>query len=492
MKRCILLLVDGLTPALAERSLVLGELPNLAAMVGPHGVGRAITVFPSTTSVAYLPFLTGCTPGSCNIPSIRWMDRSEYQGRWWTDRASVRSYCGYQAGMLDEDISPHVRTIFELVPESLAIFSMITRGLSPERDSASGARKFWGALSHYTGWHQPGDDTVSHQLLREVEGSWKFIFAQFPAVDGYSHDGTAESPKVFRALRKVDATIGLLRSALQRRQELDETLILLVSDHGSAPVQMHLDLAQWFRRHNIPTLSHPIVWTSRPRAAVMVAGNGSAMVYAQPDQPRQERWSMDRLRQPDAFGSTDDLVAELIREPAVAFVAAENGAGGLEVLGRLGSAHVWMADNQIIYQPLTGDVLEMGGRVDATAGEWLDLSWNRSFPDAACQLVDLFRAPRTGDLVVVAREGFDLRERFEYPEHRAGHGSLIRAHMQTPLWSSKPLPRQPLRTTDLFPSMLQWLGVPVPLGIDGSLTWLAGENDVLPCAPAPVRSHAVL
>ena len=136
MKRCILLLVDGLTPALAERSLVLGELPNLAAMVGPHGVGRAITVFPSTTSVAYLPFLTGCTPGSCNIPSIRWMDRSEYQGRWWTDRASVRSYCGYQAGMLDEDISPHVRTIFELVPESLAIFSMITRGLSPERDSA--------------------------------------------------------------------------------------------------------------------------------------------------------------------------------------------------------------------------------------------------------------------------------------------------------------------------------------------------------------------
>ena len=42
---------------------------------GRGGRTRAITVFPSTTSVAYLPFLTGCTPGHCNIPSIRWLDR---------------------------------------------------------------------------------------------------------------------------------------------------------------------------------------------------------------------------------------------------------------------------------------------------------------------------------------------------------------------------------------------------------------------------------
>src|SRR5688500_7024646 len=108
MKRSILLLVDGLRPDVAERELVAGHLPNLASLTRRGGAGRGITVFPSTTSVAYLPFLTGCLPGTCNVPSIRWLDRQRYAGRWWSDREAVRSYCGYQAGMLDDDIAPDV------------------------------------------------------------------------------------------------------------------------------------------------------------------------------------------------------------------------------------------------------------------------------------------------------------------------------------------------------------------------------------------------
>ena len=73
--RCFLLLVDGLRPDVGEARLAAGDLPHLADMLARGGHTRAITVFPSTTSVAYLPFLTGCTPGHCNIPSIRWLDR---------------------------------------------------------------------------------------------------------------------------------------------------------------------------------------------------------------------------------------------------------------------------------------------------------------------------------------------------------------------------------------------------------------------------------
>jgi hypothetical protein len=76
---------------------------------------------------------------------------------------------------------------------------------------------------------------------------------------------------------------------------------------------------------------------------------------------------------------------------------------------------------------------------------------------------------------VIAREGYDFRARFEVPEHKAGHGSLIRAHMQTPVWSSRPIPPAPLRTVDLFPAMLDWLGVPAPEGLDGELVWAPGH-----------------
>lgn len=471
MKRCVLLLVDGLCPDVAEAELAAGHLPHLADTVARGGTDRAITVFPSTTSVAYLPFLTGCTPGRCNVPSIRWLDRAAYRGRWWRDRKAVRSYCGYQAGRLDDDIDPSVATIFELIPESLAIFTMISRGLTPERDPAQRQRRFWGSLAHFAEWHQPSDDAVARTLLREIDRPWQFIFAQFPAVDGYSHQTAVDSSRVLRALRRVDATVGQLRARLRARGELDDTLLLIVSDHGASAVHTHLDLAEWFRAQGVRTLSHPVIWERSPDAAVMVAGNGSAMVYAQPSQPRLHRWPLERLRQADAFGGGRDLIAALVAEPAVAFVAAESAGGGVRLLSREGEAELRRSGGTASYRMLSGDPLGVGSALHATDRAWLETTRDGPYPDAPYLLLDQFRASRTGDLVVVAREGYDFRRRFEVPEHKVGHGSLIRAHMQTPLWSSQPLPGVALRTVDLFPAMLDWLDVEVPTGIDGEDVW---------------------
>jgi hypothetical protein len=474
--RCFLLLVDGLRPDVAESRLAAGDLPHIAAMLKAGGRAPAITGFPSTTSVAYLPFLTGCTPGHCDVPSIRWLDRTRYRGRWWRDRNAIRSYCGYQAPMLDGDIRPEVRTIFELVPESLGIFTPVARGLTPERDPSRRERQLWGSLAHVAMWHQPSDNAVSRRLLRAAAGSTRFVFAQFPAVDGYTHQSGADSTLVHRALTRVDRTVGRLRQLLHSRGELDDSLILLVSDHGASQVHTHLDLADWFRDQGVPTLAHPVVWERRPRAAVMVAGNGSAMVYARPDEPRAERWPIERLRLPEAFGTGGDLVTKLIGEPSVAFVAAESMTGGLWLQSRSGAARLTTRSGQVTYEPISGDPLLMGGAWSATPRQWLEGTWNGPYPDAAFHLIDQFRSPRSGDLLVIGHEGYDFRRRFELPEHRWGHGSLIRAHMQTPVWSSQPIPQAPLRTVDLFPAMLDWLGIEVPEGIDGEPVWLPSER----------------
>ena len=479
MNRCFLLLVDGLRPDVADGRLATGALPHLSAMLEEGGRTTAITGFPSTTSVAYLPFLTGSAPGRCDIPSIRWLDRAAYGGRWWRDRAAVRSYCGYQAPLLDRDISGDVRTMFELVPESVGIFTPVARGLTREGDPSRVERQLWGALAHYAQWHQPSDDAVARHLLRAAEAGWRFVFAQFPAVDGYTHQSHPDSPRVRRALQRVDDAVGQLRARLRRRGELDQSLILLVSDHGSSSVHTHLDLADWFRARGVPTLSHPVIWERKPRAAVMVAGNGSAMVYAQPGEPRKKRWPVQRLRKPETFGGQGDCIAELLREPAVALLAAESQVGGVWVGSAKGEARICARGREVVYEPFSGDPLEMGGYWSGSFRQSLEATWNGLFPDAAFQLVDQFRSSRSGDLLVVAREGYDFRGRFEVPEHKAGHGSLIRAHMQTPVWSSHPMPEAPLRTVDLFPAMLGWLGVAVPQGIDGEPVWVPGSRKPL-------------
>jgi hypothetical protein len=189
---------------------------------------------------------------------------------------------------------------------------------------------------------------------------------------------------------------------------------------------------------------------------------------------------MDRLRAPEAFGSRHDVVAALVAEPAVAFVAAENGGGGVRVVGAAGEADVERRDGRIAYRPISGDPLELGGAREGSADEWLEWSFDAPYPDAPFHLLDQFRADRAGDLVVIAREGYDFRKRFEVPEHKAGHGSLVRSQMQTPLWSSRPTPERPIRTIDVFPAMLDWLGVPVPADIDGRLLWRPGAPESEP------------
>jgi len=477
MRRVILTLVDGLRADVAEDMLAAGELPHLAAMTAPHGVGRAVTAFPSTTCVAYLPFLTGCAPGRLNVPGIRWLDRATYGGRWWRDREAFRAYTGYQAGRLDSDFPGSVRTIWELVPQSLGIFTPIARGLTPRRDPAASSRKLLGSVAHFVvPMHRLEDRVVARHLLRAVDGPWRFIFAQFPSVDGFTHSHGPDAPQVRRALREVDAVVGEVRGALARSEELDDTLILLVSDHGAAAVHTHLDLTDWFRARGVPAVSHPDVWAARPRVALAASGNGHSMVYAQPGVIRKDRWPVWRLRRPDAFGSGTDLVAALAAEPGVAFVAGESGRGSVEIVGRAGTAEVRRAIDRIAYIPLTGDPLELGGARIARPDEWLAAAGDDAYPDAAVQLLDQFRASRTGDLVVAAREGWDLRNRFERPEHRAGHGSLVRSHMLIPCWASERVPATPLRSVDLFPSMLDWLGEPVPPGICGTASWLPGAR----------------
>ena len=81
----------------------------------------------------------------------------------------------------------------------------------------------------------------------------------------------------------------------------------------------------------------------------MVAGNAFASIYARPGERRTERWTMEQLRRPEAFGSSEDLVSALVREPAVAFVAAEDRDGNVRVASTSGEAIITKDQDTIRY-----------------------------------------------------------------------------------------------------------------------------------------------
>ncbi|CAA9329280.1 MAG: hypothetical protein AVDCRST_MAG11-2397, partial [uncultured Gemmatimonadaceae bacterium] len=83
------------------------------------------------------------------------------------------------------------------------------------------------------------------------------------------------------------------------------------------------------------------------------------------------------------------------------------------------------------------------------------------------QLAELAGSPRAGEIILSAARDWDFRAGYEPIPHVSSHGALHREHMLVPLLTNRPPARPPRRTTDVMPSALVSLGVPVPGGLDG-------------------------
>jgi hypothetical protein len=480
------MLLDGARADVFEHLVERGDLPNICRhLLETGGTSPATTVFPSTTGVAYLPLLTGCYPGTCNVPGIRWLDPTGYAGDWWSDREHLRSYCGPQGGLINSDIPAEMPTLFDLVPDSVAMCSPFSRGLPPERNLLGFQRAAWGAVAHYVGYYTGLERAVGRALCRAVPGRHSFVFAVFPGVDGVTHFWDPWHLNVLDMYRVFDGIVGDYAAA--GGFEGDQ-LTLLVSDHGLGPVEHHTDVALELERVGVPVLRHPVVWRRNPQVAVMVSGNASAQLYLRPGVPRSRRFDVSEVEAGSVAGISRHLVRDLATMPGVALVVGTDGAD-VVLVSREGRARLFEESGGTIrYEPESTDVLGIGGGL-RSGREWLARSIASRFPDAPVQLSQLFRSRRAGDLVAIAAEGHDLRLKWEVPEHRSGHGSLTHDHMRCLVAASRQLPGI-VRTVDVFPLILQHLGVAVPDGIDGEARAPAALPDAasgsrLPAAAMP-------
>ncbi|HTH64789.1 MAG TPA: alkaline phosphatase family protein [Gemmatimonadales bacterium] len=448
-RRVVCILIDGVRPDVLQQLLDKGDLPNLARwVIEPGGLTAGTTVFPSTTGVAYIPFLFGRYPGPANVPGIRWFDRTGADGGLLDRWRAARSYCGPQAGWINRDIA-RGPSLFDLVPESLAICTPITRGLGRGAHLMPVRRAVLGAAAHYRGSYAALDRAVAHAWIAAAARPWRFLFVVFPGPDGLTHLHDPGHPKVLEACRQIDDAFG--EFMWRARGSGEPPAVFVVADHGASAVSEHRDVALELEAMGVRTIRHPMhVWRRRARAAVMVSGNGAAHVYLL-----------------GARAETTHLVERLIRLPGVALGAWRDGRGGV-VVAR-GHLQARLADEGalVTYDPLLGDPLGLGRLLRVDDRELLARSLTTEFPDAPRQLLQLLSSPRSGDVVLAAERGVDFRGDWEIPEHRSGHGSLIADHMMVPIAASIPLPDVPVRTVDLMPTMLDALGVAIPDGLDG-------------------------
>lgn len=461
-RQCIFILADGARADIFEFLLNRGDLPNIARHIVDQGdYVNGVTVFPSTTGPAYLPYLLGKYPGRCNLPGIRWFDRTVYNNK----RISLnrfRSYIGLETYLINRDIDyDGVPTLFEHFPDSISILNEITKGVSFSGDRTRFRKIYYKMKSHFTGNCDEVDDVAARFLLSSLDSSPQFVFAVFLGIDTYSHQLHPFHGAVIDSYLRIDNYVGQIADKLRRQGRLDQTLIVLGSDHGLTSTHTHFDSLGFMTKMGYKTLYYPNVFRHllNADAANMVSGNSMAHMYFKNNNGWNERTGIEEL---------ENVVGMLLERREVDLVMGKGNNGEVVIRNNTGEARTWMDGNRIHYSKKSGDPL--GLDLDDTvmdSEKQLERTFDSNYPDSLLQINQLFESRRTGDIVISARRGYDLRARHEKPEHCSSHGSLDAEHMKVPVAINRKLNRNFVRTVDIYPTILKYFGKRVPLNIDG-------------------------
>ncbi|MEJ7685364.1 MAG: alkaline phosphatase family protein [Segetibacter sp.] len=413
-------------------------------------------MFPSTTGPAYLPFLTGHFPGTMNITGIRWFDKKEFK-RSRLNKYAMRSYCGPEAAWLNGDLPVEKSTLFELLPESYNAFNMVTRGVRDEYDLTKKGKGLLYTKAHFMKRHHPVDRLGHARIMEMLQkgNDFDFLFAVFPSVDWDSHYYDIRDSRTIKAYKIADESLGEVREFLEKKGWWQNTLFLLTSDHGLTASHTHLDLADWLTDHDLKSVSYPVIWRRKPKAAVMISGNSFGSVHLlnhEGDHVLREKEIIKCLGQHRFTG--------LLNEKAVDFIVYRGEKEGTCYLhNHEGKAFIEKSGGKYRYVPEAGDPLHLGSEIHVNNHrEALEVTFNSDYPDAFVQIDQLLASRRAGDVVVSAAEGYDLRDFWEFPEHKGSHGSLNKEHIVVPLlYNQKNWAGHSARTADLFNTILKWM-----------------------------------
>ena len=437
MKKLILIVIDGLTPAEFERAAEDDRTPALKFLAVNGNYARGISTFPSLTPVCLSSIATGAHPDVHHIPHLVWYDRArgrieEYGSSFAAARAAGtrRSLLNAVFNMNERHLAAEAVTVFEALEDAgyttAAINFTCYRGRTRHAPVVPGVgrpafgpkRFFFFNLfeSDMTGAPLAvfGRSAGSIDAYAAAVGRWlvtrdgfDFLVHYLPDYDFASH--AAGPGSAGEALTRSDAAIWALVEAAGGPDEfLERYAVILCADHGQTRIARAVRLEGSFRDAGV----------------IVTASNRAGMVY-RTDAARED---------------TRELAARLDAEPGAEAVLFLEGS---EAIARRGGEELRFAPSP-------------GGW--ETSGDPALLPQ----PDALARAWAALHNPNAGELLVSAGDGVEFAD-LAGRSHLGGgsHGALAAADSEVPLLAVG-LDAAPRSIIDLAPLALEHFGVDPP------------------------------
>ncbi len=367
------------------------------------------------------------------------------------------------------------------------------------------------------------------QMANETKHWPRFILAYFPACDQVSHHFGLDSPQLRQAIRNADDQIGRICRGLEKAGVLDRTLLVLVTDHGQAPMRNDSDgvidatgyLASRFgmrvtdKRFADPDFIKRFEYYNQYDVVVVPDAPRLLGLHLRPagqewyDRPADVRRMQLTVR--DGCITAQALAEDLAQKPYCRFAAVRAGHDRVELVSQIGEAMIEVdgtvnpasASTQPASRELAGarDVLyrytilrgqdplrlgltelapksHSGKPVEVTmpGRQWLARTIDGPNPGVVSQIATYFHSARAGDIVVFAETGYG------FAPDESGHGSTTAAEMRVPLVFAGPgvtpgVTDRAARIQSVMPTIVTALGfgdrLNVRMPLDGPVLRLA-------------------
>jgi Type I phosphodiesterase / nucleotide pyrophosphatase len=437
-KKLILVVIDGLTPAVFEDAVESESAPALAFLARNGSYRRGTSTFPSLTPVCLSSIATGAHPDVHHIPHLVWWNRDErrlveYGSSFAAIRAAGtrRSFLDAVFNMNEQHLGRDAVTLYEGLEDAglttAAVNITCYRGRTPHLPLVPGFTRpafgpkefFFYSLfeSEVTGAPVGvfGRSTGSIDAYAGYVGRWlvtrdgfDLLVYYLPDYDFASHalgpGGTQE------ALARSDAAVGALIEAGGGPDEfLERYAVVVCSDHGQTLVERAVSLEAPFAGVD---------------GVLVTASNRAGMVYR-----------IDGCRE-----DVDELARRLDGSPAAEVVLYREGD---EAVARRGG-------EELRFAPADG--------AWRTSGDLALLDQ----PDALERCWAALANPNAGELIVSPPLGVELTD-LAGRSHLGGgsHGSLEAGDSLVPILTVG-LDADPRRIVDLAPLALEHFGVRRP------------------------------
>jgi arylsulfatase A-like enzyme len=465
---------------------------------------RVFTTIPAASQPAATSMYTGLYPQRTGVVSTIWFDRTTFK---------IRTLISYSQNRMNSILTANgVKTLFDYVGEadkhSLTTMLMLTKGADWSVNSGA---FFWGNASvlnfFRNGKWFPNSHYVDNRTLdgfltghilsyrQSLEGIYKYhsivpdvmvvqllgtdLFSHFPVGDFREREASMVEIQKHYAKTVLDPLMGRLIHSLKKIGVYQDTIFILVSEHGFLRIQKHIpddtlhhSLRDHFklpgrRRSNRQADAVIMRRSNRQADAVIMLGACTKEIYLKNRQ--SEKWMDPPRLLADVKPALDLILANPDVQTSLNALVIRQYPGERNE-GVVENEQWWLFDWRG-YQASSGDDLAFRQAL-RPLGELAD---HFELGDYLVQgLRRQYTRETAPDIKLINKKGYYFERDFDKYGH---HGSYYPDDNIVSFWVAGPglsriIPgRHSLEgtasTLDLVPIVTYLLGIPVPAGLDG-------------------------